>query len=75
MLAATLLAVVLIAFAGTVAWRRWRTRPQPLLSPHDDDTVGSRRRFMAFSSVLLAGLSAVAVLYQTLPVLMIARCV
>lgn len=77
-LVATLVALAAIAAAGTLSWRRWRhgatadqTHP---FAVHDADTVESRRRFMAYSAVLLAGLSIVAVIYQALPALLIATC-
>jgi hypothetical protein len=74
----TLLALGLIGWAGRVAWTRWRgEEPDDAISPfepHDDDTVASRRRFSAYAAVLLAGLSAVGVIYQSLPALFFDSC-
>jgi hypothetical protein len=38
------------------------------------DTPEDRRRFLGFSTVLLAGIAAVAVVYQALPALFIGSC-
>lgn len=74
--AATFIAVTAILWAGSVAWRRWREDDVAtgFFVPHDRDTVESRRRFTAFSAVLLAGLSLTAVLYQAMPAIFIATC-
>lgn len=72
---ATVIALGAIGYAGYVAWSRWGADGKRTLPPHDEDTVGSRRRFMAFAALLLSGLSFTAVVYQTLPVVFILRCV
>lgn len=75
---ATLVALAAVGWAGVVAWTRWRdqaSRDQVrVFAPHDSDTVESRRRFMAFSAVLLSGLSFVAVIFQALPAVFIGTC-
>jgi hypothetical protein len=77
-LAATLVALAAIVWAGLVAWTRWRDQASQaqsrIFAAHDSDTVESRRRFMAFSAVLLSGLSFVAVVFQALPAVFIATC-
>ena len=42
--------------------------------PHDDDTPEDRHRFIGFSTFLLSGLSAVAVVYTGLAALLIETC-
>jgi hypothetical protein len=69
----TLVALVGIALAGVWSYRRWEgwevARP-----PHDAPTADDRRRFLGFSTLLLAGLSFVATIYTALPAALIATC-
>jgi hypothetical protein len=62
----TLLALAVIGHNGFDAWRRHRLKAEPL--PHDFDTPGDRHRFLGFATLLLAGLSAVAVLFAVIAV-------
>ena len=81
---ATLIAVVLILIGAVISVRRWRGagvsgryRHQssiPPMPPHDQPNVDSRRRFMAYAGLLLAGLSLIAVSWQALPVVFIDSC-
>jgi hypothetical protein len=69
---ATAAALVAIAVIGWLAWRRHRYgngRP-----PHDFDSPADRHRFLGFACLLLSGLSAVAVLYSALAVLLAGSC-
>jgi hypothetical protein len=43
-------------------------------APHDDDTPEDRHRFMGFATLLLSGLSAVAVIYAALVVVFVETC-
>lgn len=43
-------------------------------APHDADTLTDRRRFLAYATLLLSGLSFVATFYVALPALFIASC-
>jgi hypothetical protein len=76
--AATLVAVILILDAGFVSWRRWRGEPvvgQPEpLPPHDTNDVASRRRFMAYAGLLLSGVSLIATVWESLPLVFFASC-
>jgi hypothetical protein len=68
-------AVALLA-VGIIGWRAWKAERGdggPAL-PHDSDSTEGRRRFMAFATLLLAGLSAVAIVYAALPALFIGSC-
>jgi uncharacterized iron-regulated membrane protein len=69
---ATVLALAVIALSGWIAWRQARTTGGP--PPHDQGTEPDRLRFLAKSTLLLAGLSFVAVLFTALPVLFIGDC-
>lgn len=42
--------------------------------PHDFDTPGDRHRFLGFATLLLSGLSAVAVIYAALVAIFIGTC-
>jgi hypothetical protein len=76
--AATLLAVVLILDAMVISWRRWRGRPldgEPSPLPrHDTNDVASRRRFMAYAGLLLSGISLIATVWESLPLVFFATC-
>jgi len=69
---ATLLAVAGIAMTG---WWGYRAHTYGDASvPHDDDTPEDRHRFMGFATLLLSGLSALAVIYAALVVVFIRTC-
>jgi len=68
----TLLALALIVLSAGLAWRQWAFgRNDP---PHDDPTARDRILFQGFATLLLSGLSFVAVLYVALPLLFIGGC-
>lgn len=69
----TLLALVLIALIFRRAVREWRDEGGSGFHNEEDSAAG-RERFLEFSTVLLAGLSFVAVLFVALPVLINADC-
>lgn len=66
----TLVALVGI---GVTAWRGYRWQRSGDV-PHDADTPADRRRFLGFATLLLSGLSAVAVVYAALTVVFIGTC-
>jgi hypothetical protein len=70
--AVTAAALTGIVFAGALAWRQWRFGAGD--PPHDEPTRRDRLFFQGFSTLLLSGLSFVAVVYQALPVLFIVDC-
>jgi hypothetical protein len=72
--AVTLGAVTLIVHGARMSWRRWRTGPTAPLPPHDRGDPDSRRRFIAYSGLLLCGLALIATVWQALPVLFIHSC-
>ncbi|HET6520542.1 MAG TPA: hypothetical protein VFG47_12100 [Geminicoccaceae bacterium] len=72
--AATLGAVAFIVHGARMSWRRWRTGPSSPPPPHDRSDPDSRRRFIAYSGLLLCGLALIATVWQALPVLFFHSC-
>lgn len=60
----TALALVAIAVVARRGWRRHRLGGAS--PPHDDDSPADRHRFLGYAALLLAGMSAIAVLYAQL---------
>lgn len=68
----TAVALAGIAFTG---WRGWkRHRYGTATTPHDFDTPGDRHRFLGFATLLLSGLSFVAVVWVALVPLFVETC-
>jgi hypothetical protein len=68
----TILALLVIVASGAIAWVQSRTPgDQP---PHEQGTQIDRLRFLAYSTLLLAELSFVGVLFTATPVLFITDC-
>lgn len=68
----TAVALAGIAWNGWGGWRAHRLGAQPL--PHDEDTPGDRHRFLGFATTLLAGMSAIAVIFAALVVIFFKDC-
>jgi hypothetical protein len=68
----TLVALAIIAASGGIAWAQ--TRGPGDDPPHEEGTDVDRLRFLAKSTLLLAGLSFVAVLFTAAPALMLSDC-
>lgn len=68
----TVLALVGVCVFGIRGYGRHRLGAAPL--PHDSDTPEDRHRFLGFATLLLAGLSAVAIIYSGLAALFIRSC-
>ncbi len=68
----TIVALAIIAGSGTIAWVQSRIPGDN--PPHEQGTEVDRLRFLAASTVLLAGLSFVAVLFTAVPALMLEDC-
>lgn len=68
----TAIALAFIALSTLLAWRQWGFGTYD--PPHDDPTAHSRRRFQGFATLLLSGLSFVAVIYVALPALFLTEC-
>ena len=68
----TLLSLAMIALAAILAWRQWGFGAGD--PPHDDPTRRDRLLFQGYATLLLSGLSFVAVIFTALPVLFITEC-
>jgi hypothetical protein len=68
----TLVALLMIVIAGWLAWRQWGFGAHD--PPHDDPTAHDRRLFQGFATLLLSGLSFVAVIYVAMPLLFMTEC-
>lgn len=68
----TAVALALILLSTLLAWRQWGFGTDD--PPHDDATALSRRRFQGFATLLLSGLSFVAVIFGGLPALFLTEC-
>ena len=68
----TALALVVILASGIIALVQSRT--PGTAPPHEHGTDSDRLRFIAYSTMLLSGLSFVAVVFTALPVLFIGDC-
>ena len=67
--------VLALAGIGLVGWVGYRRHTYGTAStPHDFDTPEDRHRFLGFATLLLSGLSAVAVAYVALTALFIGTC-
>jgi hypothetical protein len=69
---ATALALALILLSAWLAWRQWGFGAED--PPHADPTRRDRRLFQGFATLLLSGLSFIAVIYVALPVLFVTEC-
>jgi hypothetical protein len=70
--AATAVALTLIALSGVQAHRHWGFGDD--LPPHDQPTDDDRQRFLGFATLLLCALSAVGVVFVSLPIVFVADC-
>jgi hypothetical protein len=69
---ATFVALGVIASVGLWGLKHHRHSIDGL--PHDEDTWQARQSFLGFATLLLCGLSAVAVLFVALPALFFGDC-
>lgn len=70
--AVTAVALAMIVLSAWLAWRQWGFGIKE--PPHDKPTDHSRTLFQGFATLLLSGLSFVAVIYVALPLLFVAGC-
>jgi hypothetical protein len=64
----------LIAIAIVAARARRRHRADRVALPDDRDSAIGRHRFVAFATLLVAGLAAIAILYEALAIAMVGSC-
>jgi hypothetical protein len=69
----TAVALATVTVLGVRGYRRHRTR-EAAPPPHDDDSPIGRHRFLGFATLLLAGLSALAIGYGGLVVVFLRSC-
>ena len=69
---ATVVALIPIVASGYIAWAQSRTEGDP--PPHNASTGPDRLRFIAYATLLLAGLSFVSVLFVAAPALVFTDC-
>lgn len=70
--AVTALALAMIVVSALLAWRQWGFGAGD--PPHDDPTPRDRRLFQGYATLLLSGLSFVAVVFTALPALFLTAC-
>lgn len=70
--AITILSLAMIVVSALLAWRQWGFGTGD--PPHDEPTRHDRLRFQGYATLLLSGLSFVAVIFTALPALFIADC-
>ncbi|HVL67628.1 MAG TPA: hypothetical protein VM364_10230 [Vicinamibacterales bacterium] len=68
----TIVALAGIFVTGWIGYRAHRYGGASV--PHDDDTPEDRHRFMGYATLLLSGLSAVAVIYAALVAVFVETC-
>jgi len=68
----TTAALAAIVLSALLAWRQWGFGTQD--PPHDGPSREERTRFQGFATLLLSGLSFVAVIMTAMPVLFAAEC-
>ena len=68
----TAVALIAIGVIGWIGYRAQAFGSEP--PPYDEDTPEDRHRFMGFSTLLLSGLSAIAVIYAALVPLFVVTC-
>lgn len=69
----TAVALLAISFVGWLGYRRHAL--DSTTAPHDEDTAESRHRFLGFATLLLSGLSFVAVVYSGMVALYFRSCI
>lgn len=76
-LAVTSATVVALALIGFFSWHLWQVRGRSLTDhdlEYEHNTPEERHRFLSHVALMLCVLSAVAVLYVTIPMLYLSTC-
>lgn len=68
----TMIALAGVAIVGWIGYRKHSHGDAEV--PHDDDTPEDRHRFLGFATLLLAALSAVAIIYAAFVVIFFRSC-
>ena len=69
---ATVTALLLVTVCGYFAWRETRIEGDP--PPHQESTDEDRLRFLAVATMLLSGLSFVAIVFTAIPAFVFGDC-
>jgi Kef-type K+ transport system membrane component KefB len=69
---ATALSLAMIVLSAGLAWRQWGFGTGD--PPHDDPTRRDRLLFQGYATLLLSGLSFVAVIFTAMPALFLTEC-
>jgi hypothetical protein len=69
----TVVALAAIAACAIQAFRRGHFMERKA-APHDADSIHDRRRFLAYATLMLSGLSFVATVFVALPAIFFASC-
>lgn len=69
---ATLVGLIIVVASGYVAWAQSLVEGDP--PPHQESTDEDRLRFLAVATLLLAGLSFVAILFTAIPAMVFQDC-
>lgn len=69
---ATVVSLLLVLVSGYIAWAQSLIEGDP--PPHQESTDEDRLRFLAVATLLLAGLSFVAILFTALPAFIFEDC-
>jgi Kef-type K+ transport system membrane component KefB len=70
--AVTVLSLGVIVLSAVLAWRQWGFGTGD--PPHDDPTRRDRLLFQGYATLLLSGLSFIAVIFTALPALFVTEC-
>jgi len=70
--AVTVFSLAVIVLSAVLAWRQWGFGTGD--PPHDDPTRRDRLLFQGYATLLLSGLSFIAVIFTALPALFITEC-
>lgn len=68
----TFVSLATIILSAVLAWRQWGFGTED--PPHDNPTRQDRLLFQGYATLLLSGLSFVAVIFTAMPVLFIEAC-
>lgn len=71
--AVTAVALAMIVFSAVLSWRQWGFGTGD--PPHDDPTRRDRLLFQGYATLLLSGLSFIAVIFTAMPAIFITECV
>jgi uncharacterized iron-regulated membrane protein len=69
---ATVVALAVVIASGFVAWAQSVTEGDP--PPHQESTDEDRLRFLAVATLLLSGLSFIAILFSAIPAFVFEDC-